>query len=71
MRDQMGVFITALAGIGSEASVYVSGTHGALTGFVVGTALGLFIIVMVAGSIVIKRITEASDIIDLDVADLV
>ncbi len=63
LKSQMAVFVTALSAMGSEAAIMMSGN--ALMGFVVGTAVGVFIILFVAGGIVIRRAAEASDIVDI------
>ncbi len=61
VKDQAILFVKLAAAIGGEIGTKFAGAKGAVEGIVIGTATGVVIITVVAGHIVLKRVSKGND----------
>lgn len=61
VKDQAILFVQMAAAIGGEIGTKFTGARGAVEGVVIGTATGIIIITVVAGHIVLKRVSKGND----------
>jgi hypothetical protein len=61
VKDQAILFVKLSAAIGGEIGTKLGGAKGAVEGIVIGTATGIVIVTVVAGHIVLKRVSKGND----------
>ena len=58
VKDQTVLFVVGLGTLGAEIGGSIAGIEGATYGFVIGTVTGIIIVAVVAGSILVKRLSK-------------